>query len=116
MHQAKDPSALRGEGRRLPSWFRPEPSENGAEGPLGLAPLGLQITETVQTRMACSLRAIVKAFSIGTKRIFVTGLPRFPKKHCSQGWAPPLRPSGWKWTMTRRISQLGAEVVAMALR
>jgi hypothetical protein len=38
--------------------------------------LGPQTTETVQPLVPCIALAIEKAFSAGTKRIFLTGLPR----------------------------------------
>jgi len=42
---------------------------------------GLQITEAVRPRVACTLRAIQKAFSAGTKN------------RCPHGWAPPQIPT-----------------------
>ena len=56
---------------------------------MGLAPLAPQITETVQPNVPCSLRAIAKAFSAGSERIFLTGMPRFPKNRTSQGGRRP---------------------------
>jgi len=38
-----------------------------------------QITEMVEPLVPCSLRAIAKALVAGTRRIFLTGLPRRPK-------------------------------------
>lgn len=49
------------------------------------------MTETVQPRVPCSLRAIAKAFSAGTKRIFLTGLPRRPRCSTARGAKPGLR-------------------------
>jgi len=56
----------------------------GAEKRAAAAARRAQITETVQPLVPCKERAIAKAFSAGTKRIFLTGLPRFPKNCCSK--------------------------------
>jgi len=53
-----------------------------------------QITEMVEPLAPWSWRAISKALAAGTRRIFLTCLPRLPKYRTSQGLEPPLGPSG----------------------
>ena len=50
-------------------------------------------TEMVLPLAPCNLRAISCALAAGTKRSFLTCLPRLPKKRTSQGLDPPLAPS-----------------------
>ena len=63
------------------------PIEKGAGAPVA------QSTEMVLPLAPCSLRAISCALAAGTKRSYITGLPRLPKKRTSTGCDPPLAPS-----------------------
>jgi len=81
------------------------------------APGAAQITEDVQALVPLARNgAIAKAFSAGTKRIFLTVLPRFPKNCRSSCDSASLDPFDSKVTMTRADFAGGACVEAWPIR